>query len=120
MSRVFRPPQAVQFAVFGRDDDFSFPVPIQVGQNRRANRAAKIHAPQNRALALVLFQRVKPAIAGPTERFDLAVAIEIGRDKVTDRRFQGKGPADLGGMIGLAKSFIRRTHGAFLRQASAP
>src|ERR1041385_833091 len=120
MSPAFDPSQAVELAILGWNNDFSFSISLQVSEYWRADRAAKIHAPQNSARALVLFQRVKPAIARTTKRLGFAVPIKIGRNEVADGRFQGKGPAHLTGMVSVAENFIRRTHRTLLRERLCP
>src|SRR5207248_822786 len=72
------------------------------------------------ALALVLFERVQPAIARATKRLDFAVPIEIGRNEVADGRFQRKGPAHFTGMVSVAENFIRRTQWTLLRERFCP
>src|SRR4051812_20093921 len=104
--------QAVQLAVFGWDDDFGFPVPMQVRQNRRTNGPAKIHTPKNCAFSFILFQSIKPSITSTTQCLDFAVAIEISGDKITDRRLQGKCPPDLARMASFPKDDIGWTHRA--------
>jgi len=92
-SRFFRPRQC-SLPVFGGHDDLSFSVPVEVRQNRRANRSAQIPRSTKSRSGPGLFQRVKPAIARSTQRFGFAVASRSAVIKSLTGAFR-KRPADL-------------------------
>ena len=78
----------MQLAVLSRDQDRRFAIAFQVRDDRVAHCAAEIKRPELRAFIADLLERVELAVAGSAEQLALAIAIQVNRDQVADRRLK--------------------------------